>query len=277
MAEYRPVRRWTRQAGLQILALLVTFLCVSPIALIVLASFRDVSSFSDLGFSLSDWTLVSYERLFSVGTVPRWLLNTVIVSVGATVLTVVIDTMAGFAFAKLRFRGRNALFVLLISTMMLPFSVTLVPTYLIANDLGLIDSYAALILPGLSGPLGVFLLRQFIRGIPDELLEAARMDGASNFRIFRSVIFPLSAQPMAVLAILTFVANWNSFIWPLLVTQTDEMKTLTVGMATTSTQFTTNLSGMTATTVLSLVPMALLFFFFQRYFLKGITAGAMKG
>ncbi|WP_163567454.1 carbohydrate ABC transporter permease [Fodinicola feengrottensis] len=223
------------------------------------------------------WSLAGYQQLFALGTIQTWLFNTVLVSTVGTVLTVLVDLMAAFAFSKLKWRGRDSVFLLLISTMMLPFSVTLVPTYLIANSLGLTDNYAALILPGLSAPLGTFLLRQFVRGIPDELLESARVDGASNARIFVSMIVPLSAQPMAVLAILTFVANWNNFLWPLLVIQTDSLKTLTVGLATTSTEFSVDLSSLTATTVISLVPMAILFFAFQRYFLRGVTAGAVKG
>lgn len=273
----RDVRRYGRQAMLQVFALIATFACVSPIALIVFASFHNVRTFADLNLSFSGWSLAGYQSLFALGTIQTWLTNTVIVAVVATILTVLVDLMAAFAFSKLKWRGRDSVFLLLISTMMLPFSVTLVPTYLIANSLGLTDNYAALILPGLSAPLGTFLLRQFVRGIPDELLESARVDGASNLRIFVSMIVPLSAQPMAVLAILTFVANWNNFLWPLLVIQSDSLKTLTVGLATTSTQYTNDLSSLTATTVISLVPMAILFFAFQRYFLSGVTAGALKG
>lgn len=273
----RDVRRYGRQAILQFFAIIATIACVSPILVIVFASFHDVRTFTDLASDFSDWSLGSYERLFALGTVPRWLLNTLIVATVSTVLTVLIDLMAAYAFGKLKWRGRDSAFLLLISTMMLPFSVTTVPTYLIANSIGLVDNYAALIVPGLSAPIGAFLLRQFVREIPDELLESARIDGASNFRIFRSLIVPLSAQPMAVLAILTFVNNWNNFFWPLLVIQTDEMKTLTVGLATTKSQYSADLGSLTATTVISLVPMAILFFAFQRYFLRGITAGAIKG
>ncbi|GAA1659657.1 hypothetical protein GCM10009765_06260 [Fodinicola feengrottensis] len=273
----KTLRRYGRQTVLQIFAIIVTFACVAPIALIVFASFRDVHTFNDLSLSFSGWSLAGYQQLFALGTIQTWLFNTVLVSTVGTVLTVLVDLMAAFAFSKLKWRGRDSVFLLLISTMMLPFSVTLVPTYLIANSLGLTDNYAALILPGLSAPLGTFLLRQFVRGIPDELLESARVDGASNARIFVSMIVPLSAQPMAVLAILTFVANWNNFLWPLLVIQTDSLKTLTVGLATTSTEFSVDLSSLTATTVISLVPMAILFFAFQRYFLRGVTAGAVKG
>jgi ABC-type glycerol-3-phosphate transport system permease component len=198
------------------------------------------------------------------------------VGVAVTALTVLVDLLAAFAFAKISFPGRAASFGLLLATLMLPFSVTLVPTYLIANDLNMVDRYSGLIVPALAGPFGVYLLRQFIMKIPDSLIDAARIDGASYPRIFTHVVVPLCLQPMAVLAIFVFVANWNSFIWPLLIAQSDEMKTLTVGMATTNTQFDTNVNGLTAVAVFSLLPMAGLFIAFQRYFIRGVLAGAFK-
>jgi multiple sugar transport system permease protein len=269
--------RWWQQGLLQVVAMVVMLVCVVPIALIIIASFHHVRTFSDLSFNLNGWTLRAYRDLLALGTVPQWVANTLFVCIVSTALVLVVDMLAAYAFAKIDFRGRTGLFLVLLSTMMLPFSVTLVPTYLLANSLGLIDTYAGLILPGLSGPIGVFLLRQFMRAIPDEILEAARIDGARHPTIFLRIVAPLCFQPMAILAILTFVANWNGFIWPLLVIQSDSLKTLTVGLATTNTEFVDSISSLTAATVISVVPMALLFFAFQRYFLSGLTTGAMKG
>ncbi|MGO4681447.1 carbohydrate ABC transporter permease [Microbacterium sp. 2MCAF23] len=273
----RRARRALSQSILQVLAIVVTIVCVGPIAAIVIASLHDVRTFSDLSLSLGNLSFASYARMLEAGELPIWVMNTVIVSIGTTVLVVLLDVIAAFAFAKIDFRGRRWLFALLLSTMMLPFSVTLIPTYLIAVNLGLNDSYAGIILPAVAGPLGVFLLRQFIQEIPDELLESARIDGASTIRIFRSIILPLSFQPMIIVAILTFVAAWNSFIWPLLIIQSDSLKTLTVGLATTNTQFTQDLGNMTASTVVSLIPTTILFLALQKYFLRGVTAGAVKG
>ncbi|MGW5365178.1 carbohydrate ABC transporter permease [Actinopolymorpha pittospori] len=267
-----------RTAGLHLVAIVVSLVCAGPVLIVVLASLKDISSFTSLSLASGGWTLDNYSRLLATGSqLPRWVFNSVVIGIAVTALTVVVDLLAGFAFAKLRFRGRGVLFVLLISTMMLPFSITLVPTYLLVARYGLVDTYAGMILPALSGPLGVYLMRQFIRGIPDALLEAARIDGASTLRTFLQIVAPLCVQPMAVLAVFTFVGSWNSFLWPLLIAQTDQMKTLTVGIATQNLQFQQNLGSITAQAVLSLLPMLVLFVSFQRFFMKGITAGAFKG
>ncbi len=271
------MNRALRQAPLHLCATIVCIICAGPILFIVLSSFRDLSVYGNAALSLRAWTLSNYNALLSTSSFPRWILNSLIVSGSVTLLTVVIDLMAGFAFAKIRFRGREIMFLVLISTMMLPFSITLVPTYLLVAQYGLVNTYPGLILPLLSGPIGVYLLRQFIRGVPDALLESARIDGASTPRIFLNIVAPLCLQPAAVLAIFTFVASWNNFLWPLLIAQTDSMRTITVGIATTNGQFSTNLGSETAGIVLSLAPMLVLFLVFQRWFLQGIAAGALKG
>lgn len=258
-------------------AITISAVCALPVLLVLMASLRPLESSAGFAPSLTGWTLENYVNLLSNDLMARWIFNSVLVAIMVTALTVAIDLMAGFAFAKLRFPGRGGLFLLLISTMMLPFSITLVPTFLLVSRYDLLDSYAGLVLPVLSGPLGVYLMRQFIANIPDALLEAARIDGASSLRIFVSIVVPLARQPMVVLAVFTFAANWNSFIWPLLITQSDEMKTLPVGMATTDLEHVQNLGGITAQAIISLLPTAMLFFVFQRHFLQGITAGALKG
>ncbi|MFF5263775.1 carbohydrate ABC transporter permease [Actinomadura viridis] len=274
----RPTARLPRLAplGTHIAALVAVVLCAGPILLVALASFR-MDLFSDISLRPENWTLGNYTALLGDPEVLRWITNSLLVGVAVTVLTVVVDVLAAFAFAKMRFPGRAAAFGLLLATLMLPFSVTLLPTYLIASRLGMVDTYAGLIVPAIAGPLGVYLLRQFILKIPDSLMDAARIDGASQLRIFRSVVLPLCLQPMAVLAIFVFVANWNSFLWPLLMAQSDDLKTITVGMATNNTQFSQNINGTTAMAMLSLVPMAVLFLAFQRYFIRGVLAGAFKG
>ncbi|MGS2617954.1 carbohydrate ABC transporter permease [Micromonospora sp. LZ34] len=255
---------------------LAVVLCAGPILLVALASFRS-TLFSDLSPAPENWTLANYSALLGDPVVLRWIVNSLLVAAAVTALTVVVDVLAAFAFAKLRFPGRTAVFGMLLATLMLPFSVTLLPTYLIASRLNLVDTYAGLIVPAIAGPFGVYLLRQFILKIPESLMDAARIDGASTLRIFCSVVLPLCLQPMAVLAIFVFVANWNSFLWPLLITQSDDVKTIPVGMAVTNTQFSVNVNGITAMAMLSLVPMAVLFLSFQRYFIRGVLAGAFKG
>jgi multiple sugar transport system permease protein len=270
-------RARTSAIGTHLLAIIVSALCAAPVLVVLIASLKHLSSFGNLSPFSGGWTLDNYSKLLGGDQLPRWILNSVLVSVAITALTVAIDLMAGFAFAKLRFRGRDQLFLLLISTMMLPFSITLVPTYLLVARYGLVDTYAGLILPALSGPLGVYLMRQFIKGIPDALLEAATIDGASLPRTFGQIVVPLCRQPMAVLAVFTFVSTWNSFLWPLLIAQSDSMKTLTVGIATANLQFERDLGATTAQAIISLVPMLIHIAVFQRFFVKGITAGAFKG
>jgi ABC-type glycerol-3-phosphate transport system permease component len=270
-------RRLVSAVTTHALAITVSAVCAAPVLVVLVASLKQLSTFGNLSPFAGGWTLQNYTGLLSGAQLPRWVLNSVLVGVAVTVLTVLIDLMAGFAFAKLRFRGRDQLFLLLISTMMLPFSITLVPTYLLVARYGLVDTYPGLVLPALSGPLGVYLMRQFIKGIPDALLEAAMIDGASMPRIFVQIIAPLCRQPMAVLTVFTFVGTWNSFLWPLLIAQSDSMKTLTVGIATANLQFERNLGTITAQAIISLIPMLILFVAFQRFFVKGITAGAFKG
>lgn len=251
----------------------VSLFFAAPVVIIVLASLKSTTI---LHISGGEWSFDNYVQVLSNPLMPRYVLNTFIVAASLTVLTVLIDLLAAFAFAKLPFPGRRLTFGLMLATLMLPFSVTLVPAYLITNALGLVDSYAGIVIPSLAAPFGVFLMRQFLLGIPDSFIEAARIDGASYLRIFRSVILPLCVQPMAVLAIFTFVAGWNAFLWPLLITQSEDLRTLTLGIAVSHTQATINYGFITASVTLSLIPMAILFFAFQRYFVSGVLAGALK-
>ncbi|MBB5789543.1 carbohydrate ABC transporter permease [Jiangella mangrovi] len=269
----RATRRGAQAAAVHLAAIVVSFVCAGPVVLLIVASLHD-SVFAD--FSFANLTVANYERLLSNAVFLRWIVNSVLVASAVTALTVAVDMLAAYAFAKMRFAGRDLTFRLLLATMMLPFSATLVPVYLLASELGMIDRYSGLIVPALAGPFGVYLLRQFVRGIPDSLLEAARIDGAGHGGMFLRIVLPLCRQPMAVLAIFTFVANWNTFLWPLLIAQSEHMMTLPVGIATTNTQFAQNISMLTAGAVISIVPMAVLFVAFQRHFIGGVLAGAVK-
>lgn len=269
------MRKLLRLVSVHAAAIVASVICAGPVILVLVASLHD-SVYADFSFAVKQWTLTNYARLFSNAVFVRWILNSLWVAAAVTGLTVAVDMLAAYAFGKLRFAGRNISFNLMLATMMLPFSATLVPLYLLASRLGMVDHYSGMIIPAAAGPFGVYLLRQFVTGIPDSLIEAARMDGANHWWIFRQVVLPLCKQPMAVLAIFTFVANWNSFLWPLLMAQSEYMMTLPVGIATTNTQFTQNISLITAGAAISILPMALLFALFQRYFVGGVLAGAVK-
>jgi multiple sugar transport system permease protein len=185
--------------------------------------------------------------------------------------------MAGYAFAKRRFPGRTVLFWLLLSTLMIPIQVTLIPLYLITRNLGLIDSLWGVILPGTATVFGIFLMRQYIQTLPTELEEAARMDGCGEFRVFWSIILPLCKPAIAALAIFTFVRFWNDFLWPLIALNRPQNYTLTVGVANLQGEFMTDWGVIFAGASLAALPMIVFFLAFQSYFLEGVRMGAIKG
>jgi multiple sugar transport system permease protein len=228
------------------------------------------------------FTLQAYREVFAL-PFPRYLLNSVIVSVSIVGLNVVFATSAAYAFAKLRFPGRNALFFILLLTLMVPFQVNLIPLYRIMVGLHTMwpaigaNTYFGLIAPSAVQVFGIFLMRQFIAAIPNAILESARLDGASEWRILRSIIFPLAGPAIATLAIFTFVTAWNDFLWPLIVTNTDSMRTLPVGLATLARKNTMNWSSTMAGAVITVIPMLMVFGVLQRRFIEGLTAGAVKG
>jgi len=227
-------------------------------------------------------TLSNFQDVLTLLPFDRYLLNSILVTGAIVLLNVVFGTMAAYAFAKLRFPGRNLIFAILLLTLMVPFQVNLIPLYAIMVRLreatGIIgaDTYFGLIAPSAVQVFGIFLMRQFLRSIPNEILENARLDGASEWRILRSIIFPLAAPGMATLAIFTFIAAWNDFLWPLIVTSSDDMRTLPVGLALLARKNTVDWGQTMAGTVLAAGPMIAVFLVLQRQFIEGLTAGAVK-
>lgn len=258
------------------LLLLVVLASIGPVLFVVVASFRPITSFDSLADGTAPFTLANYLGVFADKVSIQWLINSIIVTAAVTILTVIVDMLAGYAFAKLKFKGSAVLLSAMLATVMVPFAVTLLPNYVLVARLGLVNTYAGLIIPLLSAPVGVYLMRQFIAEIPDALLEAAKIDGANPLQILMQIIVPLARQPAIVLAVFTFVNTWNSFLWPLLIAQSEDKRTLIVGIATQSLQHTQNLGAMTAQTVISMVPTLVVFAIFQRYFLMGLTAGSVK-
>lgn len=226
--------------------------------------------------------LDNYRDVFTLLPFPRYFLNSVVVTGSVVLFNVVFGTAAAYAFAKLRFRGRNLIFGLLLLTLMVPFQVNLIPLYKIMVELHKAvpflgaDTYFGLVAPSAVSVFGIFLMRQFLRSIPDELLESARVDGASEWRILRSIVFPLATPGMATLAIFSFVGAWNDFLWPLIVTSSDSMRTLPVGLALLARRNTVNWGDTMAGTVLVALPLILVFLVLQRRFIEGLTAGAVK-
>ena len=223
-------------------------------------------------------SLENFVRLFSQARdYWRWVLNSLMVTLSITIFHIFFDTLSGYGFAKKRFPGRNLLFWIILSTLMIPDHVTLVPKYIVARRLGMIDSIWAVILPGTASVFGIFLMRQYIQTLPSELEDAARIDGCSEPGVFWRVIMPLAKPAIGALAIFTFVRHWNDFLWPLIVLQKTRNFTLPVGVASLQGEFSTDYGIIFAGAALAALPMIVFFLIFQRYFLEGVRMGALKG
>jgi multiple sugar transport system permease protein len=222
-------------------------------------------------------TLENYRRLILNASVARWFLNSVIVTGTITIINVVFCTLAGYTLGKKSFPGRSLIFWSIIGMMMVPGQVTLVPLFMLMADLHFVNSYLGLIIPSLFAPFGIFLMKQFIQSLPSELIEAAKIDGAGEISVFARIIFPLSKPGWAALAIFMFVESWNDFLWPLIITNSETMRTLQVGLATLQTRYLTDYSLLLAGAAISSLPMIVLFLAFQSYFVRGITIGSVKG
>lgn len=232
---------------------------------------------SEQAFFLLSESLRSVKVLFTEIGLPRWFLNSMIVSVTATLGVIILDSMAGYVFAKKQFPGRDFLFWLMISTMMIPGQVTLVPMFILVGKLGLKNSLGAVIFPSLAMVFGVFLMRQFMKTIPSELIEAAKIDGASEFTIYWRIVLPLTKPALATLGILTYMAVWNSFLWPLIILNKNYLYTLPVGLKTLQDKNLVNYGLLMSGAAIAAIPMIIVFLFFQKYFVKGLTLGGLKG
>ncbi|HET6293146.1 MAG TPA: carbohydrate ABC transporter permease [Kribbella sp.] len=222
-------------------------------------------------------TTQNYDDLFSKANFPRYFLNSAVVALAVTAGNVIFCSMVGYALAKLRFRGRTGLFILVMGTLMVPGVVTFVPLFVLVTNAGLANSYPGLILPFLVSPFGVFLMRQFFSGLPDDLMDAGRVDGTSELGIFARIMLPLTKPALATLAILTFLGSWNNFLWPLVIAQTEDKYTLPVALALYSTgQNAQNFGLLMAGAVVVVVPVLVIFLVFQRHVTRGIAMTGFK-
>jgi len=262
---------------LYVALILGSVIMLAPFLVMLVVSLFPNEAFLSRRFPLDQVTLSNYFQTFRVIPFGRYILNSSIVTVTVTVLQILISSLAAFAFARLRFRGREALFLLYLATLMIPAQVTLIPNFLIIKNLGWYDTFAALIVPALFSATSTFLLRQYYRGIPLDLDEAARMDGASSARIWWQVIVPLSVPVMAALAIFTFQGTWNDFLWPLVVTGSDNMRTIPVGLSYFVGQYSTAWNLLMAGSVIALLPVLVIYLLAQKTFVQGITLTGMGG
>jgi ABC-type glycerol-3-phosphate transport system permease component len=261
-----------------LLALLVVIM-LGPYLYIFASSFKETYSLISIPPQLFPEQFVWDNYLYILNDLPfaKWFLNSLLVAVIVTIGTVLIDALAAYAFAKKQFWGRDFLFGLMLTTVMIPGALLLLPTFLITFHLGLFNSYGGLIIPAMGNVLGVFLLRQFMQTLPEELEHAARIDGCSELGLFWRIILPLSAPALATLSIVVFTAQWNNLIWPLVVLNNKDLYTLPLGLALLRSEFQVNYGITSAAAFLSTVPLMITFLFLQRYFLEGLTVGAVKG
>lgn len=223
-----------------------------------------------------DITFSNYIEVFKNQPALRWTFNSIFVSFGATILLVAASSLAAYAFSKLHFKGKNIIFIIFISSLMIPKEVMIVPLFRITQNLNLINTLWGMILPNVATAFGVFMLKGFFDSIPDSLREAALIDGATEFQIFRKVMLPIVKPGIGALFILNFVTVWNDYLWQLVVGQEESAKTLMVGTATLMQDLNPNFAYKMAGATIAAVPMLIIFIFFQRYFTKGITIGGVK-
>ena len=277
-AQRRRRRRRTGTAVRFIAALALCAVLLFPLYWMVVVALSSRAEL--LGGTLRLWprelTLDNLERVFSAFPVLTWFGNSVSISLTVSLLTVTVNLMAGYAFAHLRFRGSNVLFLLALSTMMLPVQVIMVALFGLVTGMGLYGSYWAVILPSAASAFGIFLARQFILGIPRDLIEAARLDGAGNWSVFSRIILPLSKPLIAVLFFMSLLQSWNDFAWPLIALKQNELFTLPIGLLYLQGQFGADYGATMAFALLSVIPMVVLFLVFQRWFVQGFQRSGIR-
>ena len=271
------VRVW--QVIVNAVLLFGVFLLIMPYLYMISASFKEGNEIFSIPieFLPQGFYLGNFEILFRQTSFPRWFLNSVFVGLSRMALAVVVSVMAGYAFAKFDFRFKNVLFVFVLATLTLPIYVLIVPLYDMMVTLGWTDRYVALILPFAAQAIGVFLARQYLLSVPDEILDAARVDGATEWGVFWRVVLPLSTPVMAVLGILFFTTAWNDFVWPLVVMTEDNKFPVALGLPTLLGPYRQEYGAVMAGSFLSTLPIIIVFLIAQRRFIEALTAGAVKG
>jgi len=265
------VLTYTALIGLSVLVL-------APVFWLVLSSFKTRAELAARPPTLlpDSFGLDNYTEALSQFEFTLYLRNSAIVTIGATLLTLVINSMAAYGLAKYNFRGRDVLFLVTLGTIMIPLQVILIPVYQVAADLGLVNSLWGLIIPPAATPTGVFLLRQYMLSIPDELIEAARIDGAGEFRIFLRIVLPLCSAALAVVTIFSVIWRWNDFLWPLVISQSQSKYTLPVALAQFNSQEVVPFNYILAMSVVSMLPVVIVFLIMQRQIVRGIASTGLK-
>jgi len=261
-----------------IIAVVVCAIVIFPLYWMLVMAFspRGEVFSEELRFWPSEITFDNFERIFRRFNVPLWFQNSVVIGLFVTALTVFVNLLAGYAFARLQFRGRNTIFLLTLATMMIPVQAIMVAQFKLVSGLGIYGTYWGVILPGAAAAFGIFLARQFFIGIPEEIMEAARIDGAGQMRTFLQVVLPLCKPLIAVLTLLTLMSSWNDFAWPLIALKDNELFTLPIGLLYLKNQTSPDYESIMALALISVLPMVILFLAFQRYFVQGFARSGIK-
>jgi multiple sugar transport system permease protein len=265
---------------LYIILIVLALLWIIPLAWTVDTALKPESETTTVPISWlpsTSFTFKAFGEVLSAGGLPRWYFNSVFTSLIITVVTVILASMAAFAFSRIPFRSRGILFWLILAGIMVPGQILIVPLFTLVQGLGLVNTYWGIILPQLASPVGMFIFKQYFDGLPHELEEAALLDGASRWRVYWQIWMPLSRPAIAAVAIFTFVASWNNFIWPFIVITGTNMMTIPVGLATVQTSYGIHYAQIMATAVLGGLPILILFLFFQRQIVQGIAGAGLKG
>jgi multiple sugar transport system permease protein len=273
------VRRLAPSLAINGLLVLAATLALAPLLWMVSVSFMRPGEADSFPPPLlpSAPSLSAYKELFAHHGMGRYFVNSLFMASAATFLSLAFNVMAGYAFAKLHFAGRDRVFQVLLGALVIPGQVAMIPLFLMLKPMGLVNNFGGVLVPSAAGVFGVFLVRQYALSIPDELLEAARVDGAGELRLFRSIVLPALGPIMVTLATFTFLAAWNDFMWPLIVLSDDRLYTLPLALASLSREHVQDSELMMAGAVVTIAPVLLLFVALQRYYIRGLLAGSVKG
>ena len=280
--EYEP-RRAGRgrvdlvQIGAYALLLLGSVVMFFPFLWMLLSSFKDAREIFQFNFWPETWTLANYREVLFDTRFPRWFFNSLLVAVATTASVLFFCSLVGYTLVRLRFPGRNLIFLLILSTLMVPTEMLVIPWFVMSSDFGWIDSYWGIAFPGLIPAFGVFLMRQFFTTLPRDLFDAGRVDGVSEFGLFWRLALPQVRPGLAALGIFAFIGNWNAFLWPLIIAKTNTMRTIPVGVALFSGEAGTAWNLIMAASAMAILPVLLVFFVFQKQIIEGVVLTGTKG
>lgn len=278
-AKSRAAKRKKRivQVVLTIILFLGGLVMIFPFVWMVASSLKNAQDIYTLSLVPPDPTLENYTTVLQDTSYVRWFANSIVIAVITTASVAFFDSLAGYTLAKFRFPGSTVIFLLILSTLMVPTEMLVIPWYVMSIEMSWTDSYWGVMFPGVISAFGVFLMRQFFMGVPNDLIDAARLDGFSEFRIFWKIALPLVKPAVAALCIFTFLGNWNAYIWPLIVIRSEEMRTLPVGIAFFSSESGSAFHLIMAAAALATIPVIIIFLIFQRHIIKGIALAGLKG